>query len=55
MADTWIIPGGPVLQENEDGATWLVPGVSAVQEAGAAPPPTAKPMWYYDMLKRRNG
>lgn len=36
MADTWIIPGGPTLQENEDGAVWLVPGVAVVQEAEAA-------------------
>ena len=36
MSDTWIIPGGPTLQENEDGAVWLVPGVAVVQEAEAA-------------------
>lgn len=33
MADTWIMPGGPALQENEDGAVWFVPGVVVVQEA----------------------
>lgn len=36
MSDTWIIPGGSALQENEDGAVWLVPGVAVVQEAEAA-------------------
>lgn len=38
MSDTWLIPGGPALQENEDGAVWLVPGTVVVQEAEAAPP-----------------
>ena len=38
MADTWLIPGGSALQENEDGAIWLVPGVVVVQEAEEAAP-----------------
>ena len=38
MADIWIIPGGPAIQENKDGATWFVPGAAAVQEAEAVPP-----------------
>ena len=35
MADTWLIPGGPAIQESKDSAVWVVPGVVAVQEATA--------------------
>lgn len=43
MSDTWLVPGGPVVQENNDGADWLIPGVSIINEASGAPPPTASP------------
>ena len=36
MAATWLVPGGPVVQENEDGADWLIPGSAVVNEAAAA-------------------
>jgi len=32
MSDTWIIPGGSVIQENADGADWLIPGSSIINE-----------------------
>ena len=35
MSDTWLVPGGVVVQENEDGADWLVPGVVVINEATA--------------------
>lgn len=37
MSDTWLVPGGPVVQENEDGATWLIPSGPAIVEASAPP------------------
>jgi hypothetical protein len=43
MSDTWLVPGGSVVQENNDGADWLIPGSSVVNEASGAPPPTASP------------
>lgn len=53
MSDTWLVPGGPAVQENEDGADWLIPGSAVVNETSAAPP-TGNPFWYYNMLRRRN-
>lgn len=39
---TWLAPGGPAVQENADGADWLIPGASVINEASvAAAAPTA--------------
>ena len=40
MADaTWIVPGGPAVIENTDGADWILPGLVVVGEAEEEAPP----------------
>lgn len=42
MSDTWLVPGGPVVQENQDGASWLIPSEPIINEE-AAPPVVVAP------------
>ena len=53
MSDTWLVPGGPVAQENNDGADWLIPGASVINEASGAPPAVSIPvfMHHYNQLR----
>lgn len=42
-ASTWLMPGGPVVVENQDGAAWLVPSAAVVKEEAGAPPAGVAP------------
>ena len=48
--------GEPTMPDDDhlDLKYWLNGEPYTLVEGEAAPPPTVKPMWYYDMLRRRN-
>lgn len=50
MSDTWLVPGGPVVQENQDGACWLVPGSAVINEEAAPPAGVAPTAVFYGPL-----